>query len=225
MSASESASVVDQAQAVRPTEVFNLPVPGLRYIRDFLTPEGESALLAAIDAHPWDGVSGRRIQQYGFMFTFSEALKYYDVTRLELAPGFPKFLNEISDQVLTANYAVARPDQCLVNEYMPGQGIYPHVDNPQLYEDNIIGISLGSAAIMDFTHEQTGEKTSWLLEPRSLMIFTGDCRFAWAHSIAERTEDEWNGATIKRDRRVSITIRKTIPAVVDVVLAASATSK
>ncbi len=41
-------------------------------------------------------------------------------------------------------------DQLIVNEYQPGQGISPHIDNKTLFSDIIVSLSLGSNAVMIF---------------------------------------------------------------------------
>ena len=38
----------------------------------------------------------------------------------------------------------------IVNEYEPGQGINPHIDNTNLFRDTIVSVSLGSPTIMIF---------------------------------------------------------------------------
>jgi alkylated DNA repair dioxygenase AlkB len=41
-------------------------------------------------------------------------------------------------------------NQLIINEYEPGQGINPHVDNTTLFTDTVVSLSLGSEAIMNF---------------------------------------------------------------------------
>lgn len=193
---------------VRAIEVRDLPVPGMRYIRDFLMPQQEADLIAAIDAQSWDTELSRRIQQYGFKFLYRVDKEEYDSHRLELTQAFAPFLRDLAESLLNAKYTFNKPDQAIINEYTPGQGIRHHIDNPAAFEDCIISVSLGSAAVMEFANEKTNEKVSWLLEPRSVLILTKDSRSQWSHGIAARTEDIWNGITIKRERRISVTLRK-----------------
>lgn len=39
-------------------------------------------------------------------------------------------------------------NQLIINEYNPGQGINPHIDNPILFSSPIVSLSLGSDCIM-----------------------------------------------------------------------------
>ena len=41
-------------------------------------------------------------------------------------------------------------DQLIVNEYQPGQGISPHIDNQTLFGDVVVSVSLSSNTIMTF---------------------------------------------------------------------------
>jgi alkylated DNA repair dioxygenase AlkB len=196
------------AKKVYPSEVKELPIRGMRYIRNFLSEDAESILLASIDNMEWDTELSRRIQQYGFKFLYRVDQAQYNTERLEIAAPMPQFLKDLGDELMNGKYVPVKPDQVIINEYTPGQGIRHHIDNVLSFEDCIISISLGSAAVMEFANSDTGEKISWLLEPRSLLILQRDARLLWSHSIASRTEDIWNGVTIPRDRRVSVTMRK-----------------
>lgn len=45
-------------------------------------------------------------------------------------------------------------NQLIINEYLPGQGINPHVDNPTLFSSPIVSVSLGSECVMEFDNEK-----------------------------------------------------------------------
>ena len=60
---------------------------------------------------------------------------------------------------------------------------------------------------MHFKNPQN-ETTDLYLEPRSLVIMTGEVRYNWLHSIATRRLDRVNGLLKFRHRRVSLTFRK-----------------
>src|SRR5262249_22705703 len=103
-----------------------------------------------------------------------------------------------------------RPDQVIVNEYLPGQGIANHIDCQPCFTDTIISLSLGSPCVMDFTHKQTQQVISLLLESRSLVVLQGEARYDWMHGIPARKSDRYGGMMILRERRVSLTFRKVI---------------
>ncbi len=95
----------------------------------------------------------------------------------------------------------------IINEYQPGQGIASHIDSVPCFEETIVSISLSSSCVMVFSNPATREKVSHILEPRSLLIFSGDVRYHWKHGIAARKTDKYDGQMIQRGRRISLTFR------------------
>jgi alkylated DNA repair dioxygenase AlkB len=69
------------------------------------------------------------------------------------------------------------PDQVIVNEYLPGQGIVGHIDCVPCFGDSILAISLGSPCVIMFSNPHTGLQVPLLLEPGSLYIMQGDARY------------------------------------------------
>lgn len=63
-------------------------------------------------------------------------------------------------------------DQLTLNDYMPGQGIPPHVDTHSPFEEVFITLSLNSGATMHFKTPE-GETRDLYLQPRSLVVFSG----------------------------------------------------
>ena len=68
------------------------------------------------------------------------------------------------------------PDQTIINEYVGGQGIDPHADLEDQFDDAVRIIHLNGWASFVFTWADV--RTIWLtLEPRSLLIVEGECRY------------------------------------------------
>jgi len=61
--------------------------------------------------------------------------------------------------------------------------------------------------VMVFKHLQTAATIPVLLEPGSLLVMRGEARYRWKHDIPSRKSDLYEGRTIQRLRRVSITLR------------------
>jgi alkylated DNA repair dioxygenase AlkB len=104
-------------------------------------------------------------------------------------------------------------DQLTLNDYMPGQGIPPHVDTHSPFEEVFVSLSLKSGTTMHFKTPE-GLTKDLYLQPRSLVVFSGEVRYNWMHSIAQRKIDnvifaDNDSAQLKfRHRRVSLTFRK-----------------
>lgn len=112
----------------------------------------------------------------------------------------------------------------LVNEYLSGQGIMPHLDGP-LFHPVICTISCGSHTILQFHHSNDTLNTTitkLLIEPRSLVILKDDMYHQFLHSIAEINSDVIDdtvlnlngceqqykfGDKLERTTRISLTIR------------------
>ena len=101
------------------------------------------------------------------------------------------------------------PDQVIVNEYMPGQGIAAHIDCTPCFEDTVVSLSLGSACVMNFTQlADPTQRYDQLLERGSAVVLQNAARFEWQHGIKPLKSDTINGQRLLRQRRVSLTFRK-----------------
>ena len=183
---------------------------GLEYHQGFLTPVEEAELLAQIDASAWLTDLSRRVLHFGFKYDYSN--RRLDETA-RIGP-LPEWLTCLALKVREAASADVKPflgqqrpfEQAIINEYEPGQGIAPHIDR-DCFGPVVATVSLGSGINMDFVRSATGENHVERLEPRSLLLLYGDARVAWRHGIAKRRKDKWQGQTLERKRRVSITFR------------------
>lgn len=181
-------------------------VAGLSYAPDYISPDTEKALIEQIDSQPWITELKRRVQHYGYKYDY----KARGITQDLRIGAIPDWLAGLCDDLLAQGYFKHVPDQVIVNEYQPGQGISPHVDCVPCFGETIASLSLGAPCVMDFMHPQSDAKSSMLLEPRSLLMLSGDARYAWQHGIAARKSDRFDGQIIERARRLSLTFRTVI---------------
>ena len=179
-------------------------IKGLTYIQDFITPEEEAVLVQHIDASPWLGDLRRRVQHYGYKYDYKARAIDHSMRIGEL----PAWCDALIDRLKENNIYQERPDQLIINEYLPGQGIAPHVDCVPCFKETIVSISLLSDIIMDFS--QRGRKIPQLLHCRSVVVMDNDCRYYWRHGIASRKSDMIDGFRQMRSRRVSLTFRRVI---------------
>lgn len=184
--------------------LFNVPeaivpdIPGLQYIPDFITADEERTLVEAIDQQPWLNDLKRRVQHYGYNYDY----KARAVTPSSYIGPLPEWIEGIAGKL------PFKPDQAIVNEYLPGQGISAHVDCVPCFDNRIASLSLGSGTVMQFTNAKRKEEI--YLEPCSLIVLSGEARYQWTHAIPSRKSDMVNGFKIQRDRRVSLTFRNVI---------------
>lgn len=171
------------------------PVPGLSYVRDYISVEEEKALVAAIDKMPWDTSWQRRRQPYGGAYGKGGS-----------APPLPPWGRELAERLRANAISDRQFDQMLVNEYAPGQGIAMHRDY-EPYGRTVVSLSLISECVMNFRRRGAEHQETMLLEPRSLLILCDEARYDWEHGIRPRKKDVWRGRRIDRQRRLSVTFR------------------
>lgn len=182
-------------------------INGLTYIPNFISPAEETALLDKIDSQPWLLDLKRRVQHYGYKYDY----KARNVTSDLRLGDLPEWISTYSKQLFDKQIFPKIPDQVIINEYQPGQGIASHIDCIPCFEETIALLSLGSPCIMEFTHSKNNQKIPVLLESRSLVALQDDARYIWKHGIANRKTDKHKGVVFNRGRRVSCTFRNVTP--------------
>ena len=183
-------------------EQDHLGIPGLALYRGLLTTEEQADALRYIDAAPWRDDLKRRVQHYGYKYDY----KARSINREMRVGDLPPFAIDIAQRMLDRKLIGEMPDQLIVNEYRPGQGITAHVDCEPCFKNTIVTISLGSVYEMDFIDIESGEVRSTPLDLGSALILRDDARYRWMHRIKARKNDGQG----PRGRRVSLTYRNVI---------------
>lgn len=180
-------------------------VLGLKYIPNYLDRTQQEKLIQTIDRQFWLTDLKRRVQHYGYKYDYKKRKIDYSMFLGEL----PEWLDNIADRLYQNKTFKIKPDQAIINEYNPGQGITSHIDCIPCFSDPIVSLSLNSTCIMQFSRDKK-EKIDLLLEPGSLTVMEKDARYNWKHSIRPRKKDKYCDREIVRTRRISITFRKVI---------------
>ncbi|KAI7152770.1 hypothetical protein KC349_g8781 [Hortaea werneckii] len=181
----------------------------LYYIPNFITPEEEQHILESIPPNKWISLSHRRLQAIPSRLSNTNTL---------LASPLPNWLaHPVTDRFKDLNIFSDSPhggaNHCLINEYLPGQGIMPHEDGAA-YHPVVATVSLNGSLVLEITPKTsssspaedhssspedptssspTGEKTPnppprqtpWriLQEPRSLLLTTDPAYSTTLHGI------------------------------------------
>ena len=178
-------------------------VPGLAYLKDFLTDVEESELVATIDRCDWRSDIKRRVQHYGWRYDYKA--RRVDPS-MYLGP-LPGWADKLAHRLVAEGFVSELPDQVIVNEYVADQGIRTHTDSPS-FADGIATISLLESWEVVFREKNARRKVNQVLERRSVAIMNGDARYRWTHEIPHRKTEP---GRVKRGRRISLTFRKVIP--------------
>ena len=198
-------SLWDPPQAATTSQsTSSIPVPGLRYFPDFITLGQEKSLLEAIDSAPWRQDLQRRVQQYGYRYDY----KARTATKDMYLGVLPEWIQSIAKRLYWEKLMPVIPDQAIINEYEPGQGISAHIDGVYCFGDTVVSLSLGSGCLMKFASDSLALQYDLYLESRSLVVLQSEARYKWTHSIAPRKNDYFNEMRLPRSRRISITFRE-----------------
>lgn len=181
-------------------------IPGLKYVAVYVAPADEAALLTAVDGEAWLSDLRRRVQHYGYRYDY-KARKVEP--SMYLGP-LPTWAQALSARLMADGSMPAAPDQLIVNEYEPGQGITPHVDCVPCFGPVVCSLTLGSHCVMELSALAGGGAESLLLERGSLLVLAGDARYKWRHAIPGRKTDRVGDEVRARGRRISLTFRTVI---------------
>lgn len=146
--------------------------------------------------------NARRVAHYGFRYDYSSG------STTEPAPDFPEIIEELCVLIYETHVDDLGEywfDQCIINRYLPGQGIGAHYDRED-YGEYIACFTFGSGAEMEFTERPPhgdGRYTVYV-EPNSLYIMSGASRHDWLHQQRPRKSDPGHGP---RGVRWSLTFR------------------
>ncbi|GAA4751426.1 alpha-ketoglutarate-dependent dioxygenase AlkB [Sphingomonas daechungensis] len=162
-------------------DLFAAPlIDGLDYRPDFVTRDEEAALLAEVERmdlapfrfHGWTG--NRKTQSFGWRYDFDDA----SFAPAEPIPGWLEPLCQGA-----AAWAGADIAHALIARYDPGAGIGWHKDRSVF--DRVVGVSLGSPAILRFRRrtEDGFLRINLPVEPRSAYRLSGEARHEWEHRI------------------------------------------
>jgi alkylated DNA repair dioxygenase AlkB len=182
------------------------PISGLANFDAWTDEAGAAELLGKVDAGSWLLDLKRRVQHFGYRYDY----RARTVSFSDHLGAMPDWLSCLSQRLVRDNIFDRLPDQVIVNEYLPGQGISPHVDCIPCFGETIAIVSLGGSIAMSFRHSATDECHEMILRPGSLLSLSGQARYDWKHGIPARKSDVISGVRVPRSRRVSLTFRTVI---------------
>ncbi|KAL4245729.1 Alpha-ketoglutarate-dependent dioxygenase AlkB-like superfamily protein [Abortiporus biennis] len=235
------------------------PIPGLYFISDpLISPSEQESLMDDCLTTYFRNGDVNQIMLFERLIDSPtpSSSRCNSKARVSSASQLPSFLTTLLDSLSSRLkphlplkiYSTLFPDfqssssskarQVIINTYLPGEGITPHVDLLDRYDDGIFGLSLGSGCVMRFrpateaiakagysattaTEDETGEECGVYLPPGSVYVMTGDARYKWTHGIEEVYEDYVEhregdeelseGSWVSRSFRISITFRWMLP--------------
>ncbi|MCJ1451712.1 hypothetical protein MMC28_002052 [Mycoblastus sanguinarius] len=195
-------------------------------------------MLVQINSAPlptWKQLTHRRLQAHPSPLSSTNTLVDAPLPGWLFNPVIPRLLSlpmapDTNDNIFSHSPHLA-PNHCLVNEYLPGQGISAHEDGAA-YFPMVATVSLGSYILLNVKPKNfgAGNGFGWriLQERRSLLIITGKVYLECLHGIDGVEVDEgltregivnWNmlgekdpfeAGRASREPRISLTFRDVI---------------
>ena len=179
------------------------PIPGLHYCPAFLDDQQQRSAIRQIDQSAWLTDLERRVQHYGWRYDY----RARTIDRSMRIGPLPEWLAEIAASLHERTGLFdGVPNQAIVNEYEPGQGIAMHADR-QCFGPAVATVSLGDDWTMDFRAVGGKQKAQMLLVRGSALVLTGEARNHWLHGIAKRKSETTASTQRPRTRRLSLTFR------------------
>ncbi|KAG5489662.1 hypothetical protein GH5_00541 [Leishmania sp. Ghana 2012 LV757] len=186
-------------------------VPGIFYIPEYLSVAEEAQILAFIQGTPQElksKLTKRTCQEWGC--TMCETCQKSFVSDANMPPWVQEFIDmQVYDGLFTPT---TFPNSVRVHEYQQGEGIGPHCDGP-IYVPMVTVVSLASSCLMSFYPKQPlyeshpmdhyndtfkfnegdiGKRVplqSVVMEPRSLLVFSGEGYYYYPHGVSDKAED------------------------------------
>jgi len=177
---------------------------GLTYLENYIPEDKAGRLVKEIDAVPWRTDLKRRVQHYGYRYDY----KARKARRDDYLGPLPELFQQLAERLTDEGHFQTVPEQMIVNEYQPGQGISAHVDCQPCFGETIASLSLLSACVMRFASQKSSKHMDLLLQPDSLLVMAGEARHDWTHAIPARKTDLVKGQRFQRTRRISLTFRQ-----------------
>lgn len=179
---------------------------GLTYVGNIISDELHGQLLDWLESKeisaqffPVKNAQGISSEKSRLVLHYGYSYDYQNNTTKNTAPPIPKILHRLMD--LKDSFSREYFNQCIINRYLPGQGINAHSDR-LAYGSVIACFTIGGGVEIEFTRRDDTYKI--YTEPRSMYVMEGEARYQWLHAIRPRKSDPNYG---QRKTRYSITFR------------------
>ena len=185
-------------------------IEGLYYVPAFMDPAEEDKAIDRVDssAGEWRADLERRVQHYGWRYDYRAKTV---TANMRIGP-LPGWIQAIAERLHAETGLFDRvPDQAIVNEYKPGQGIAMHTDR-HCFGPSVATVSLGDAWEMCLrrSRDRQAPMRHIMLERGSALILCGSARADWMHGIAKRRTEGGGDVKRARRRRLSLTFRTVV---------------
>lgn len=131
--------------------------------------------------------TAREVVHFGYRYDYKT--RHAKSQAIEKMPDIIKRVRSIIPRVWrrAPSNILEKLNQCIINIYLPGQGIGAHIDKVE-FGDTIVCFTFLSGREMSFIKEDGTEFTVYT-EPSSMYVMTKDARYVWKHEMKKRKKD------------------------------------
>jgi len=164
----------------------------------------QEPLFPVANAQGRSSEKSRRVLHFGWKYNYSSG------STRERAEEFPLVIATLRDLIAEVwseapdGFDIESLDQCIVNRYLPGQGIGAHIDS-ESYGGTIVCFTFLGSREMEFT--QGSDTHRVYTTPGSMYVMIGESRYEWKHQMRPRKSDTVNGRRVSRETCFSVTFR------------------
>lgn len=162
--------------------IGDIEVEGLVYYPEAIGIEEENNLIDLCESLDFREIRMRGMTARRTVVCFGFDYQYRSRSVVAVDPIPPALLAAKTRCARTASVSDSF-DQVIVSRYPAGAGIGWHVDSP-VFDDAILGLSLGVPARLQVRPRGSSMSASLLLAPRSLYMLSGRARSEWEHRVA-----------------------------------------
>jgi len=150
-----------------PERKKNVAIPGLELKLNVLDDTGDVIKKLRLEKD-WEGVGSSTTTRKRLHFGYHYNTSISDpLTKSSPLPEYLKDYLKLAEENAKCHF-----HECLVNEYLPGQGISAHIDKTDVFGHTVACFSLGSSAVIRFRHHD-GRVVEVNVPDRSLYIMKG----------------------------------------------------
>jgi len=119
-----------------------------------------------------------------------------------LGRRIPDWFDFLIEKIRLTKLIKQKPDQIIINRYLPGEGISAHVDVPNVFKNQIYTLSLGSGSVIEFVNKKEDIKKQIYLPRRTFLLMQDDARYNYTHEIKKNKIDIVNGKKKKEKQDI-----------------------
>lgn len=177
-------------------KIIDHEIKGLTFIENAVDCSYQDKLWKAINEGKWDTTLKRRTQQFGYKYNYLS--KKVD----EKIANLPSWSLDLCHLFLEQGWIQTLPNQLIINEYQPDQGIGRHIDSPE-FGPQIFSLSLGVSCSMIFRRGDM--KITRIIFPGMFLLMEDEARSLWSHEIPKvigkpRISLTFRNVTVKEEK-------------------------